>query len=110
MRGAIQDGIGVPSFGGDTELWFRIGGVEGALVNLEHNQLYDPFDDPDAVFGGQDNDGRWVVSGNTLTLVSSISTFDPFQIAFKDPIQEASTRLSTYPNQGDMYARCHTYK
>jgi hypothetical protein len=106
MRGAIQDGTGVPSFGGDTSLWFRLGGIEGALIHLEHDQSYDPFDDPDAVFGGQDNDGRWVVSGSTLTLVSSISTFDPFQITFKDPLTEASTRFSTYPNQGDMYARC----
>ncbi|HKM53032.1 MAG TPA: hypothetical protein VJY33_06435, partial [Isosphaeraceae bacterium] len=62
MRGAIQDGTGVPSFGGDTSLWFRVGGIEGAMVHLEHDQSYDPFDDPDAVFGGQDNDGRWVVS------------------------------------------------
>jgi len=106
MRGAIQDGTGVPSFGGDTSLWFRLGGIEGAMVHLEHDQSYDPFNDPDAVFGGQDNDGRWVYSGSTLTLVSSISTFDPFQITFKDPLTEASTRFSTYPNQGDMYARC----
>jgi len=104
MRGAIQDGTGVPSFGGDTSLWFRLGGIEGALIHLEHDQSYDPFDDPDAVFGGQDNDGRWVISGNTLTLATSISTFDPFRIAFQGT-NEVSLRLST-DNQGDMYARC----
>ena len=29
MRGAIQDGMRFPSFGGDTSLWFRFGDIEG---------------------------------------------------------------------------------
>jgi hypothetical protein len=112
IRGAIQDGTGVPSFGGDASLSFDVGGIKGALLHLGHDQSYDPFNDPDAVFGGQDNDGCWVISATTgakplgeLTLVTSISTLDPFQIRFTDPLTEASTRISTYANQGDMYAR-----
>ena len=78
MTGAITQGTGIPTWGGDTMLNFSIGGIQGPSFTLIHDLFYDPFYDPSAKLGGNDNDGRWVYNGNVLTLSSSLSTFEPF--------------------------------
>ena len=101
MTGDITQGTGIPSWGGDTMLYFSIGGIQGPSFTLIHDLFYDPIYDPTANFGGSDNDGRWVYNGNVLTLSSSLSTFEPFAQAAQG-IQYGSLRI---PIDGDMYAR-----
>ena len=111
LTGNIPLGTGIPTWGGDAVLDFRIDSLAGPSFTMSHDAFYDPSSDPLVDFGGDYNDGRWAYSGNTLTMTSSLSTFDPVltkvHLAVDPgtgqvvPDEDLSSRI---PTDGRMYA------
>lgn len=90
LTGGIFMGGEIPTWGGDVRLCFYfLAGGSSFLLQADNtgNSL---------LFGGDRNDGRWLVQGNSLILESSLGVFDAFSFS-----NGQSRRIAT---DGGMYA------
>lgn len=90
LTGGIFMGGEIPTWGGDVRLRFDFLAGQSSFL-LQADNSGESF-----LFGGDRNDGHWLVQGNSLILESSLSVFDAFSF-----MNGNSRRIST---DGGMYA------
>jgi hypothetical protein len=106
LTGSIPMGGEIPTWGGDVILSgdFTTGVPIFLLQDRAGHKL---------TFGGDRNDGSWLVNGNSLILTGSLSLFDAFSLtgfpSLSDALLLSNGNSKRVPTDGDMYAQVFTF-